>query len=74
MDLTHDDKKLPGALFIGGVILDDSTTPVAGGAFADVFTGVYEGQPVAVKRFRGFLLKDDHMKTYRVYSFSFLRS
>jgi hypothetical protein len=67
MALTHHGKKLPDALFICGVILDNPTTPVAGGAFADVFTGVYEGQPVAVKRFWGFLLKGDHTKTYSVH-------
>jgi hypothetical protein len=45
---------IPPTLFVSGVSLS-SREPVFGGGFADIFKGVYESKPVAVKRFRDFL-------------------
>jgi hypothetical protein len=61
---TQREGNLPPSLFIHGVCLENSDIPVAGGNFADVFSGIYHGQQVAVKRFRAFLSGDDKIKLY----------
>jgi predicted unusual protein kinase regulating ubiquinone biosynthesis (AarF/ABC1/UbiB family) len=57
---------LPTTLFITGVKIDAAATPVAGGSFADVYRGAYQGRDVAIKRIRVFLSNDDTNKLYKV--------
>lgn len=57
---------LPTTLFITGVKMDAMASPVAGGSFADVYRGSYQGHDVAIKRIRVFLSNDDTNKLYKV--------
>ncbi|EIN10219.1 kinase-like protein, partial [Punctularia strigosozonata HHB-11173 SS5] len=60
---------LPSALFVQGVEYTNGRDPERGGAFADIFLGVYEGTPVALKRLRVFQADHDreeiHEKFHR---------
>lgn len=69
-----DNDTIPSALFIDSVRMIDADTPVAGGSFADVFRGVYQGRDVAVKRFRVFSSTDGRNKLYKVHHLSQSRS
>jgi hypothetical protein len=48
----------PIPLFISGVQVESDAVPIAGGHFADVYCGLYQGHEVAVKRFRTFMLEE----------------
>ena len=53
--------KLPLQIYIKGVSLAERD-PIGGGAFADVYKGVLNGQEVAVKKLRVFLYQTDEEK------------
>lgn len=67
MKIAQMSDRLPESIFITGVRLK-STTPVGGGAFADIYYGEYQGKLVAIKRLRDFLAdtEADKEKTSRV--------
>jgi serine/threonine protein kinase len=45
---------LPTSLFVNGVDIGSKRDPCHGGAFADIYRGLYEGVDVAVKKLRFF--------------------
>jgi hypothetical protein len=49
--IATESNELPSGLFIRGVHID-SQCPAGCGAFADVFRGTLDGQPIAIKRLR----------------------
>ncbi|TCD66289.1 hypothetical protein EIP91_001580 [Steccherinum ochraceum] len=57
---------LPSHLFLDGIVCLNRDT-VAGGGFADIFMGSYEGQPVALKRLRVFKAEDDLEKSRKAF-------
>jgi hypothetical protein len=57
---------LPSTLFINGVVAVGPGFHVTAGSFADVFRGEWQGQAVAIKRFRSFLSSDSLHKLSKV--------
>jgi hypothetical protein len=54
-DLVSKSQSLPKSLVLTDISLrTDSTSPAAGGAFADVWEGTFEGRSVALKVLRDF--------------------
>lgn len=58
---------LPSSMFLQNVQCIDRES-VAGGAFADIFVAVYQGQQVALKRHRTFLAGRAEADTYNAVS------
>lgn len=52
--LAEESGMTPSTLFVVNITLSDGYH-VAGGTYADIYKGMLEGQPVAVKRMRTFL-------------------
>jgi hypothetical protein len=57
---------LPSTLFINGVVAVGPGVPFTGGSFADVFRGEWQGQIVAIKRFRSSFSSDSLHKLSKV--------
>jgi hypothetical protein len=68
--LAENSSRLPSALFIQGVEYASGRDPDRGGAFADIFRGVHDGTPVALKRLRVFEADHDRDEIHEVRSAS----
>jgi hypothetical protein len=66
IDLSAKSGVVPSAIFLKRVEADPGAHAVAYGGFADIFSGFYDGQLVALKRVRVFLTTSNREELKRV--------